>query len=95
MGSNRYQVAKSQSEDCLYLNIWTRPLKHTLDAPAEVEEEVETDAEDVIETDPPLRPVLVEIHGGSYLSGSGDALAYDGSVLAAKGEFFFLFFFPL
>ena len=49
-----------QSEDCLYLNIWSRPA--ALHA-----------------------PVMVWIHGGGYLAGSGSLALYDGSALARLG----------
>lgn len=32
------------------------------------------------------RPVMVWIHGGAFLGGSGDAPLYNGSVLAARGD---------
>lgn len=32
-----------------------------------------------------LRPVMIWIHGGGYISGSGSAPLYDGSALAARG----------
>ena len=51
-----------QSEDCLYLNIWTPAL------------------------DGRRRPVMVFIHGGAFLMGSGSTLLYDGSRLSARGD---------
>ncbi|GAD96297.1 hypothetical protein NECHADRAFT_86156 [Paecilomyces variotii No. 5] len=51
-----------QSEDCLYLNIWTQ----TREAAAK-------------------QPVLVWIHGGGNLGGSGSEDAYDGTYLAQRG----------
>lgn len=51
-----------QSEDCLYLNIWSSQEP----------------------TDEP-RPVMVWIHGGAFLLGSGSLSLYDGSRLAEKG----------
>ena len=50
------------SEDCLYLNIWT---------PA---------------ADNRPRPVMVWIHGGAFLLGSGATALYSGSRLAQRGD---------
>jgi para-nitrobenzyl esterase len=49
-----------QSEDCLYLNIWSRHDAHNA-------------------------PVMVWIHGGGYLTGSGSLPYYDGTALARMG----------
>ncbi|WP_440114614.1 carboxylesterase/lipase family protein [Paenibacillus sp. QZ-Y1] len=52
-----------ESEDCLYLNIWT-PDK---------------------ESNNPL-PVMVWIHGGSFVSGAGSQPMYDGTQFALRGD---------
>lgn len=54
--------AARQSEDCLYLNVWTPGL------------------------DGARRPVLVWIHGGGFLVGSGSTAVYDGHHLARRGD---------
>jgi para-nitrobenzyl esterase len=53
---------RSHSEDCLYLNVWTK--------------RAESGAK---------LPVLVWIHGGAYVFGSGGVDLYDGAALASKG----------
>jgi len=53
-----------ESEDCLYLNVWTPAGEGAGDAGR--------------------RPVIVWIHGGSFVSGSGSHHLYDGCALAAK-----------
>lgn len=52
-----------QSEDCLFLNIWT---------PSEADETSKL-------------PVLLWIHGGAFIQGSGAQPRYDGSELARRG----------
>ena len=54
--------AARQSEDCLYLNIWTPGL------------------------DAKRRPVLVWIHGGGFLVGSGSTSVYHGHELVDRGD---------
>ena len=51
-----------QSEDCLYLNVWTPAL------------------------DAGRRPVLVFLHGGAFLIGSGSTALYSGSQMSARGD---------
>ena len=51
------------SEDCLFLNVWTRGL-----------------------SDGGKRPIMVWLHGGGYVTGSGSSNGYDGSRLAERGD---------
>lgn len=54
---------RPDSEDCLFLNIWTRGLN-----------------------DGGKRPIMVWLHGGGYVTGSGSALGYNGTRLAQRGD---------
>lgn len=51
------------SEDCLFLNVWTRGLG-----------------------DGKKRPIMVWLHGGGYVTGSGSSNGYDGSRLVERGD---------
>jgi len=55
-------ASAGQSEDCLYLNVWTPAL------------------------DGGRRPVLLFLHGGAFVMGSGSTLLYDGARLATRGD---------
>jgi para-nitrobenzyl esterase len=63
-----YQDSEAQSEDCLYLNVWTGA------APA-----------DSGARSAARRPVMVLVHGGGLMLGSGAQPNYNGTGLASKG----------
>ena len=75
LGSNINEVRNSISEDCLHLNIWTKPVRRNGGTGCGEESAAKQ-----------LLPVMVEFHGGGYFAGSGDLTTYDGSVLAAKKD---------
>jgi para-nitrobenzyl esterase len=55
-------AGRRQSQDCLYLNIWTP------------------------RCDVQRRPVMLWIHGGAFILGSGATRIYDGARLARRGD---------
>jgi para-nitrobenzyl esterase len=57
-----YFGPEAESEDCLYLNVWT--------GAQEPDEQ---------------RPVMLWLHGGAFLVGSGSLPIFDGSALARRG----------
>ncbi|MBO9710815.1 MAG: carboxylesterase/lipase family protein [Caulobacter sp.] len=60
----------TQSEDCLFLNVWTPARAGKTGGLA----------------DGVKRPVMVYIHGGAYNTGSGGSPWYDGTKLARRGD---------
>jgi len=62
MGGFSVQAPQPQSEDCLYLNIWTPGLDNT------------------------KRPVMVWVHGGAFIGGSGSDAMYDSDKLQKRGN---------
>jgi len=66
-GSIPYQQNEAQSEDCLYLNVWTGAAPAAPAAPAATEK----------------RPVMLLLHGGGYQLGAGSQPNDNGSALQA------------
>ncbi len=64
--SPSFREMNNQSEDCLFINVWTNNLGSRTYGNE-------------------LLPVVVWIHGGSFIHGSGDSPATMGGPLAAKG----------
>lgn len=66
----------TSSEDCLYMNIWsTGNTKRSTSSTSQSNKSNNS-----------LKPVLIWIYGGAFISGSADVDVYDGGVLSAYGD---------